>query len=74
MQFLLTSTPKCNILCIYEGNVKEEQVIKLHAKVEALSKKVASLLQLLPKLAQRFDVNFQHVVDHVTQRRQQQHI
>ncbi len=52
----------------YEGNVKEEQVVKLHAKAEALSKKVAALLQLLPNLAQRFDVSFQHVVQHVTRR------
>ncbi len=55
-------------MCSYEGNVKEEQVVKLHAKVEALSKKVAALLQLLPNLAQRFDVSFQHVVQHVTRR------
>jgi hypothetical protein len=55
-------------VCSYEGNVKEEQVVKLHAKVEALSKKVAALLQLLPDLAQRFDVSFQHVVQHVTRR------
>ena len=41
-------------------------MVKLHAKVEVLSKKVAALLQLLPNLAQRFHVNFQHMVQHVT--------
>ena len=41
-------------------------MVKLHAKVEVLSKKVAALLQLLPNLAQRFDGNFQHMVQHVT--------
>ncbi len=41
-------------------------MVKLHAKVEVLSKKVAALLQLLPNLAQRFDVSLQHMVQHVT--------
>ena len=42
-------------------------MVKLHAKVEVLSKKVAALLQLLPNLAQRFDVNLQRMVQHVRQ-------
>jgi hypothetical protein len=51
---------------MYEGNVKEEQVLRLQGKVETLGKKVASLLQLLPKLGERFGVALPQMVEHVT--------
>ncbi len=54
-----------NILSMYEGNVKEEQVLKLQGKVEVVVKKVASLLQLLPKLGERFGVTMQQMTQHV---------
>jgi hypothetical protein len=50
---------------MYEGNVKEEQVAKLQGKLESLGKKVASLLQLLPKLGERFGVTIQQMMEHV---------
>jgi hypothetical protein len=54
-----------NKLHMYEGNVKEEQVLKLQAKVEALSKKTGSLLRLLPKLCEQFGVSVQQMTEQV---------
>ncbi len=45
--------------------MKKQQVEALQAKVEALSKKIASLLQLLPGLGERFGVSMQQMSDHV---------
>ncbi len=45
--------------------MKQRQVEALQAKVEALSKKIASLLQLLPGLGERFGVSMQQMSDHV---------
>lgn len=45
--------------------MKNQQVEALQAKVEALSKKIAALLQLLPGLGERFGVSMQQMSDHV---------
>jgi hypothetical protein len=56
---------RCNSLRRYEGNVKSQQVEALQVKVEVLGKKIATLLQLLPALGERFGVSMKQMMEQV---------